>query len=64
MTYPIVLLPDTPTVPKSSTLLMKTKSPSVILVRVPKPTKGTVKLYLLPKAVADFNKTHGKTYVV
>jgi hypothetical protein len=43
---------------------MKTQTQHTVLMTKPQPTPGMVKVYLLPKAVADFNKTHGKTYVV
>lgn len=43
---------------------MPTKQTYTVLLRHPQPQPGARLLYLLPKAVADYNKTTGKGLVV
>lgn len=64
MEYPIVLIPYTSyDSSKKDIPSMKNKTYTVVLSK-PQHKPGVVKMYLLPKVVVDFNKTHGKTYVV
>lgn len=43
---------------------MQVKSPYTLLLRTPQASLGTRRVYLLPKAVAEFNKSTGKGLVV